>query len=103
MAREDKDVKVKEKAAPAEAAPVFASKADEVRASKLPQHKKDEYLARLAGEKAAANNEEQITLDVYLAVAGIKPGHKKAMLVYPKAKGVQKATLAEWKEIFKGF
>jgi len=103
MAKEDKSEKVAEKAAPVEKPAAPKSKADAIRASKLPEHKKNEYLAQIGEGPKAIADDAKISLDVYVQLAGIRPDHKAALLAYPKAKGVKSATLAEWKEIFKGF
>jgi len=83
-----------------EAAPM--SKADQIRASALPEHKKQEYL-KMIGESKEVFDEKKVSFDVYAQVAGIKPAMKKALLVFPKAVGIKSATLEEWKEIFKDF
>jgi hypothetical protein len=77
------------------------AKIKKIEASKMPDAQKKEYIAKLKGEQAPKG--DGVTFVVYANVRKIKESLRPGMLAFPKAKGVLRATLHEWDEIFKGF
>jgi hypothetical protein len=97
MAREER---VKEKVE--ESGP--KSKADAIRASKMPDWQKEQYLKDIGETKSEeVFDPKKVSFPVYATVRKVPVDKRKAMLVYPKAVGVKAATLEEWDEIYKQF
>lgn len=76
------------------------NKAQEILDSNMPKWKKDEYLEQLGKVKQKKSG---IPFPVYAKIKKIPQHLHKAMLVFPKAKGVELASLEEWDQIFKNF
>ena len=78
-----------------------AKKIETIAKSRMPDSQKKELIAKLRGEKS----EGGIPFAVYSTIRAIRPDIKKAMLVWPKAKGKIKENLTtmEWDKLFKGF
>ena len=70
--------------------------------SKMPESQKMDLLKEI-GAIQEQDDEGKVPFAVYAKVKAIGKDLHKAMLVYPKAAGVEKATIAEWSEIFKNF
>jgi len=80
-------------------------KAKQILESNMSEDEKEKYLRRL-GLKADSGEKQEgklIPFPIYAKIRKIKPELHKAMQVYPKAKGLKGASLAEWDEIFKSF
>jgi hypothetical protein len=71
-----------------------------IKSSKMPDSQKQAYISELEGEKV---EKKGVPYAVYAKVKGIPSDMQKAMLAFPKAKGIEVATLKQWDEIFKDF
>lgn len=78
------------------------SKIKAINESKMPELQKNKLLKEI-GALSEESNEGKIPFLVYAKIKAIGVELQKAMTAYPKAKGVVKATIAEWNEIFKNF
>lgn len=72
----------------------------DIEASSLPESQKREYLKSLG---VGVEKESGVPFSVYAKARKIEASRQKAMLAYPKAKGVRLASLQKWDEIFKDF
>lgn len=79
-----------------------AKKAAAIKESKLPDAHKASYLKQI-GDTKEVSDADKIPFSVYAVMRKLDGSSHKAMLAFPKAKGVSKATLIEWDEIFKDF
>lgn len=81
------------------------SKADVIRASKMPAHQKEQYLRDIGEvpQKEEVFDPSKVTFQVYAQIRDVPKDRRQAMLVFPKASGVKLATLSEWDEIYKNF
>lgn len=77
------------------------SKAEAIRASKMPESQKREYLQQLGVIPKA--EQRGVPFAVYAKIRKIAKSLHSAMVAYPKAKGISLASLEEWDEIFKNF
>ena len=80
--------------------PAAPSKAEVIKASKMPQWQKDAYLKELRGLK---KENDQVPFLVYAKIRKIRESLIKPMLAYPRAVKVEIASPREWDEIFKNF
>ena len=85
------------------AKPISTSKADAIRNSNMPEAQKEKYLRAIGAIAEKAFDPSEVDFSVYATVRGISVDRKKAMLVYPQASGVKRATLQKWDEIFSKF
>jgi len=81
---------------------VPTDKASTIAASKLPESHKLAYLKQI-GAVQEPSDEGKVGFSVYARLKKIDGSLHKAMLAYPKAKGISVATLVEWDEVFKKF
>ena len=77
------------------------AKIKKIEASNMPEAQKVEYIAKLKGE--AAESGDKVTFAAWANVRKIKESLRPGMLAFPKAKGVLRASMHEWDEIYKGF
>ena len=68
--------------------------------SKMPEAQKHALLKEIG---ALPDKDGGITFAVYAKIKGISKERHKAMMSFPKAVGVEKASVEEWNEIFKNF
>jgi hypothetical protein len=100
------DVKVEEKPVEKKSTPKKSASFDvdakikTVMESKLPSHQKEALVQKL---RPVPTEEGRVVFSVYAKIKGIKKELWVAMQAYPKAKGVGKATVKQWDEIFKDF
>lgn len=77
------------------------AKIKKIEASNMPEAQKVEYIAKLKGDAVEAA--DKVTFAVWANVRKIKESLRPGMLAFPKAKGVLRASMHEWDEIYKGF
>jgi hypothetical protein len=82
--------------------PKTVSKAEAIMASSMPESQKKEYLKQI-GAVAEPSDAGKVPFHIFAKVKKVPPSRHKAMLVYPKARGISLATIEEWEQIFKSF
>ena len=79
------------------------SKAKEVMDSKMSDSEKKRYLIHLGVENEGELAEKVVSFGVYAVIKKIPAHLQSAMKAYPKAKGIETASVKQWEEIFKSF
>ena len=79
------------------------AKAEQIKKSNMSESEKKRYLIQLGIEEDGAKVEKAVPFSIYATVKKIPQGLRGAMQVYPAAKGVEKASLKQWDEIYKDF
>ena len=72
-----------------------------IRASKMPEDQKEEYIASLLPN--VKEDPKAVSLDIFARIRGIGVVQLDAMRHWPAAKGMRTATVDEWDQIFQGF
>lgn len=75
-------------------------KIETIKASNMPEKQKEEYIRSLQGP---GEKDEGVTLGVYFRIKSIEKTKADAMKFYPKAVGVNVATISGWDKIFSDF
>lgn len=81
---------------------VVSAKAEAIIKSAMPEDQKMRYLMEIGAIKKVSDD-GKIPFNVYAKIRKVAKDRLRAMEVYPKAKNVRLAMLAEWDDIFKDF